>query len=91
MAARMINGPSREWSTAEQAADWLGVSRKTLEVMVNDGLLPEGTVMGERVKRWYWLDLVIGSELRRRKALKVKYAVQICAEPGKSVPDKGRG
>ena len=55
---RLIDGPNNDWSTLEEAAQWLRISESMFKKLVADGEMPKPHRRGDRAFRWYWLDLV---------------------------------
>jgi hypothetical protein len=65
---RPVDAPNRVYSTARQAARWVGVPLSTFrrEAETHPELLP-ATKFG-RTMRYHWMDLVTYAHVRRRQA-----------------------
>lgn len=63
MAARIVDGPRKEWLTTDEAAAWLGVKEKVFLALVELYPWIRPSKLGKRTIRWYWLDLVCLSRI----------------------------
>lgn len=64
---RHIDGPPKEWSSAAEAAEWLGLERKHFQVLAGreDWLRP--SYFG-RLPKYHWQDLVAFSRVYQGRA-----------------------
>jgi excisionase family DNA binding protein len=65
---RLIDGPERDWLSAEQVCEYLGVGETRFRELLDAGLFPAPVTMGERdrLPRWHWLDVTSYMHLRSR-------------------------
>lgn len=63
---RRLSGPKRDWLTAEQAGEYMGVHEDTFLKLVADGKMPPGVQVSQGRKVWPWLDLVCYMHLASR-------------------------
>lgn len=97
-AKREIVAPSREWLSAEDCAEWLGVSVSTINRLIRDGeFLKPGfcSVEGDDGKpgrpgarRWYWKDFWCWCHLRNIGYAIIRAEVVVASSnqnPGKAL------
>jgi len=63
---RSINGPDKDWLTADEAAAWMGIAGSTLEDLVVKRRFPPGVRVTGRRRMWSWMDCVAYMHLRSR-------------------------
>jgi len=68
---RVIDGPERDWLSAEQVCDYLGIGATRFRELVEAGLFPPPVVLGgkDRLQKWNWLDATAFMHLRSRGLL----------------------
>ncbi len=65
---RLIDGPERDWLSAEQVCEYLGIGETRFRELLDAGLFPPPVVLGERdrLQKWHWLDATAFMHLRSR-------------------------
>ncbi len=65
---RLLDGPERDWLSAEQVCEYLGIGETRFRELVEGGLFPPPVVLGgrDRLQKWHWLDAVAFMHLRGR-------------------------
>ncbi len=65
---RIIDGPERDWLSAEQVCEYLGIGQTRFHELVEAGLFPPPVVLGgkDRLQKWHWLDAAAFMHLRAR-------------------------
>lgn len=53
----MVMAVPKEWFTLDEAAEYLGVSKRTVYKLTQEGRLPAYVIGKERTRRFRWQDL----------------------------------